>query len=162
MATQQQVETLAAEVGALLRQHGCQLVTAESCTGGWIAQAMTAVPGSSEWFWGAYVTYTNATKERMLGVDAAVLEQYGAVSREVALQMAEGALRNSGVGTSIAVTGLAGPDGGSDDLPVGTVWIAWGVQGQSAVAKRFCFDGDRQAVRLAAVAEALTGVRERL
>ncbi|MGY0217394.1 CinA family protein [Endozoicomonadaceae bacterium StTr2] len=162
MPTQQQVEILAAEVGVLLRQHGCQLVTAESCTGGWIAQAMTAVPGSSEWFWGAYVTYTNATKEHMLGVDAAVLEQYGAVSREVALQMAEGALRNSNVGTSIAVTGLAGPDGGSDDLPVGTVWIAWGVKGRPAVAKRFCFDGDRQAVRLAVVAEALTGVRERL
>ena len=152
--------SLVRDIGQKLHSHHLQLVTAESCTGGWIAQTATSIPGSSEWFWGAYVTYTNATKTRMLGVPEPLLNKYGAVSEQVALSMVEGALKHSDAGMAVSVTGLAGPGGGSDDMPVGTVWIGWQRRGNAAVATCHQFAGDRHAVRRAAVEAALEGIKK--
>lgn len=131
------------------------LATAESCTGGLIAAACTALPGSSAWFERGFVTYTNAAKTELLGVDAALIEANGAVSEKVARAMAFGAIRHSHAQVSVAVTGVAGPTGGSADKPVGTVWFGFSVGGLlSSEVQRF--DGDRAQVRAATVAHALT------
>jgi nicotinamide-nucleotide amidase len=149
------------ELARLLTEADLKLVTAESCTGGLIAATLTAAAGSSAWFEGAFVTYRLSAKQRMLGVPAALLEREGAVSEPVARAMAEGALHASDAQVSVAVTGLAGPDGGEPLLPVGTVWFAWGLRApeprciQTAVHE---LSGDRAAVRAAAVAIALRGV----
>ena len=135
--------------------------TAESCTGGLIAGACTDLPGSSNWFERGFVTYSNAAKTGMLGVDAALIETHGAVSEPVARAMAEGALRHSLAQVSVAVTGVAGPTGGSLEKPVGTVWLSWCVAGlTSAEVKRF--QGDRAAVRAQTVACVLAGLLKRL
>jgi len=159
------LEALAAEVGALLLARGAALVTAESCTGGWIAQVATAIAGSSAWFERGFVTYSNAAKEDLLGVRAETLAAHGAVSEAVVREMATGALIRSRAQVAVAVSGIAGPDGGSETKPVGTVWLAWAWAGQCE-ARVFAFAGDRQAVRAQAVAAALHGVqnglRERL
>jgi nicotinamide-nucleotide amidase len=147
--------TLAKRVGEQLLAHKATLVTAESCTGGGLAYAITSIPGSSQWFNRAYVTYTNQAKMTMLGIASELLDQYGAVSKEVALQMAERALRLSSATWSIAVTGIAGPDGGTPDTPVGTVWIAWASQGGFKQATVYHFTKDRLAVREQAIDEAL-------
>ena len=135
--------------------------TAESCTGGLIAGACTDLPGSSNWFERGFVTYSNAAKTGMLGVDAALIETHGAVSEPVARAMAEGALRHSLAQVSVAVTGVAGPTGGSLEKPVGTVWFSWCVAGQTSAETR-CFQGDRAAVRAQTVAYALAGLLKRL
>lgn len=129
-----------------LRQRGWMMATAESCTGGMIAAACTDLPGSSQWFERGFVTYSNAAKTELLGVPAALIAQHGAVSEPVARAMAAGAAERARVQASVAVTGVAGPDGGSADKPVGTVWFGWCVQGQVHTA---CvrFAGDRAAVR---------------
>jgi len=137
-----------------LLKHQQKVCTAESCTGGLIAKTFTDLAGSSDWFERGFVTYSNAAKNEMLAVPASVIEDYGAVSEAVATAMASGALRYSEADYSIAVTGVAGPGGGSDDKPVGTVWIAVASSGQM-VAKRYQFDGDRQAVRAATLYSAL-------
>lgn len=139
------------------------MATAESCTGGWIAQSLTALAGSSAWFDTGFVTYSNAAKQRLLNVPAVyfVTGGPGAVSEETVLAMTAGAIANSEASSAVAVSGIAGPDGGSEDKPVGTVWIAWQVDEQ-ADARCFHFDGDREAVRLATVEEALSGLLERL
>jgi nicotinamide-nucleotide amidase len=138
-----------------LQEKGLQLATAESCTGGLIAAACTALPGSSAWFERGFVTYTNAAKTELLGVDAALIEPNGAVSEKVARAMAFGAIRHSQAQVSVAVTGVAGPTGGSADKPVGTVWFGFSVGGLlSSEVQRF--DGDRAQVRAATVAHALT------
>lgn len=152
------VETLAAALTA----RGWRLAAAESCTGGWIAKCCTDRAGSSAWFESGVVSYSNDAKRELLGVDGAVLEREGAVSRAVALQMAEGVRRRSGAEAALAVTGIAGPDGGSADKPVGTVWFAWAVGDRPAEAERRVFDGDREAVRRQTVAYALRGLLERL
>jgi len=133
------------------RQKVC---TAESCTGGLIAKTFTDLAGSSDWFERGFVTYSNAAKNEMLAVPASLIEDYGAVSEAVATAMASGALRHSKADYSIAVTGVAGPGGGSDDKPVGTVWIAL-ASAEQMVARRYQFDGDRQAVRVATMQSAL-------
>ncbi|HAJ75877.1 MAG TPA: damage-inducible protein CinA [Gammaproteobacteria bacterium] len=135
------------------------MATAESCTGGWIAQSLTALAGSSNWFDSGFVTYSNDAKQRMLNVPAALFEfdGPGAVSEETVLSMTRGALDNSRANVTVAVSGIAGPDGGSDDKPVGTVWIAWQWE-DKALARCFQFSGDREAVRLATVAAALQGM----
>ncbi|GBG14173.1 nicotinamide-nucleotide amidase [Novimethylophilus kurashikiensis] len=138
---------LAAEVGASLKQRGWMLALAESCTGGGIAEAITAVPGSSAWFDRGFVTYSNASKIDMLGVQSETLDAHGAVSREVVLQMAQGALRNSQAQVSIAVSGIAGPDGGTPEKPVGTVWLAWAVEDGEMLSECHRFDGSRREVR---------------
>lgn len=137
-----------------LTERGLHLVTAESCTGGGLSYWLTSVPGSSHWFDRGFVTYSNAAKVAMLGLDPQALETNGAVSEETALAMAKGALLHSRADCAIAITGIAGPEGGSADKPVGTVWIAW-ADHHDAKAQVFHLDGDRQAVRLQSMLAAL-------
>ena len=141
------------------------VATAESCTGGWIAKALTDVPGSSGCFGYGIVSYSNAAKESMLGVENRTLAEHGAVSEAVVREMAEGALRQSAADIAVAVSGVAGPDGGSEDKPVGTVWFAWSMQvdgGISTDADLQRFAGDRDRIRTQAVIHALEGVSGRL
>lgn len=153
---------LVRRVAEKLADRGWTLATAESCTGGWIAKCCTDRPGSSEWYERGVVSYSNRAKVELLGVDAATLDREGAVSRPVALQMAEGARQRFGVDVAAAVTGIAGPDGGSADKPVGTVWLAWALPGAPVQAELRHFEGDREAVRRLTVAAALQGLLERL
>jgi len=149
-------------VAAYCLEHASSVATAESCTGGWIAKCLTDVAGSSAWYRGGVVAYSNALKRHLLGVAPELLETYGAVSEAVALAMARGALAATGADEAVAVTGVAGPGGGSADKPVGTVWIARARRGGQPHAVHYRFDGDREAVRRATVAEALAGLcRER-
>ena len=144
---------------------GKVVCTAESCTGGWIAKALTDVPGSSAAFGYGIVSYSNGAKESMLGVHNLTLEQHGAVSEEVVREMAEGALAISGADIAVAVSGVAGPEGGTDDKPVGTVWFAWTARAPSGAGTRTelrRFEGDRDSVRKLTVVHALEGVRRRL
>ena len=152
-----QVELLAAK----LLERGWRMAAAESCTGGWIAKCCTDRAGSSAWFERGFVTYSDAAKHDLLGVDAQVLEFAGAVSEAVALQMATGAVRHSGAEVSLAVTGIAGPDGGSEDKPVGTVWFGWSADGQ-VDTECVVFAGTREDVRRQTVAHALRGLLDRL
>ena len=148
-----------------LMQHGWMLATAESCTGGLIAARCTDLAGSSDWFERGFVTYSNEAKHELLGVDMALIAEHGAVSEAVAQAMALGALRHSQAQVAVAVTGIAGPSGGSADKPVGTVWFAWALPSdtgptlgaETAWVKTECqrFDGDRAAVRAATVHHAL-------
>jgi nicotinamide-nucleotide amidase len=142
-------------LGDALRAQGLRIATAESCTGGLIAAACTAIAGSSDWFERGFVTYSNAAKTEMLGVNAALIAEHGAVSAEVALAMAEGALARSRADLAVAVTGIAGPAGGSKDKPVGTVWLALAQKGRGASAELLRLQGDRAAVRSQTVAHAL-------
>jgi len=146
---------LATQLGEALKRKGWMLAVAESCTGGGIAQACTAIPGSSEWFDRGFVTYSNRSKTEMLGVPAELIERHGAVSEEVARAMAEGALIYSHADVAISVTGIAGPEGGSPAKPVGTVWIAAAVRTGAVAAQRYQFIGDRGAVRQQSVVDAL-------
>lgn len=149
---------LAEHAGARLRAARLMLVTAESCSGGWIAKTMTDIAGSSEWFDCGMVVYSYEAKQALLGVRPQTLETYGAVSRETVIEMVSGALVNSGASVAVAVTGIAGPGGGSEDKPVGTVWIGWKRRGGYARADLFQFGGDRDAVRRQTVAAALQGL----
>ncbi len=149
------VDAQVSALGDALRAQGLRLVTAESCTGGLIAAACTAIAGSSDWFERGFVTYSNAAKTEMLGVDAALIAAHGAVSADVARAMAEGALVHSHADLSVAVTGVAGPGGGSKDKPVGTVWLALARKGQHANAELLRLHGDRAAIRSQTVAQAL-------
>jgi nicotinamide-nucleotide amidase len=148
---------LARQAGERLLDAGLRVVLAESCTGGWVAKALTDVAGSSQWFERGYVSYSNAAKEQALGVAAATLATHGAVSAPVVAEMAAGALRRCDADVAVAISGVAGPDGGTADKPVGLVWFAVARRGgpvDGRVEQRR-FDGDRQAVRRAAVAHAL-------
>ena len=136
------------------------LVSAESCTGGWAAQAVTAVAGSSAWFERGFVTYSNEAKIELLGVSADTLARFGAVSEETAREMAQGALAHSHAGFSVAVTGIAGPSGGSTDKPVGMVCFAWASHAGATRAATHCFAGDREAVRRQTVLAALQGLHD--
>jgi nicotinamide-nucleotide amidase len=149
---------LAAEVAQALIQRNARMATAESCTGGWVAQLLTQIPGSSNWFDSGYVTYSNAAKKRMLGVKEETLQSKGAVSESVVVQMAEGARHNAEVDITVAISGVAGPDGGTDQKPVGTVWFAWAIRNQPTVTCLSFFSGDRQSIREQAVEQALQGV----
>ena len=148
---------LAAQLGGLLKSHSVMLVTAESCTGGGVAQAITAVAGSSAWFERGFVTYSNLSKKQMLGVEEDTLLQFGAVSEPVVREMAAGALRNSNAQFALSVSGIAGPDGGTPDKPVGTVWFAWGNRHGMIHAQRHLISGGRAEVRAQAVRIALQG-----
>lgn len=153
--------TLATIVGTRLKAAGAMLVTAESCTGGWVGEAVTAIAGSSEWFERGFITYSNEAKQEMLGVRAGTLERHGAVSEETAREMAAGALVHSHGSIAVAITGVAGPSGGSPAKPVGTVCLAWARDGRVQAETR-CFDGDRDSVRRQSVIRALQGVIELL
>jgi len=150
---------LSTGVGDLLLTRGLSLVAAESCTGGWIAKAVTDIPGSSGWFECGVVAYSYEAKEALLGVRPQTLERTGAVSQETVVEMVSGALARYGASVAVAVTGVAGPSGGTPDKPVGTVWIGWKRRGGYARSELFHFDGDREAVRRQTVAAALDGVR---
>jgi nicotinamide-nucleotide amidase len=153
---------LADELGALLKRRKLTMATAESCTGGWIAKLVTDVPGSSAWFERGYVTYSNAAKVDQLGVREETLRNEGAVSHAVVAEMAEGALTGSHADLAVAVSGVAGPDGGTPDKPVGMVWLAWSRRGGETEAECHQFTGDRRTVRLQAVRTALQGLIQRL
>ncbi|MEJ2651474.1 MAG: nicotinamide-nucleotide amidohydrolase family protein [Gammaproteobacteria bacterium] len=156
------LETLSAQLGERLLRRGFMLTTAESCTGGWVAQAVTAIPGSSQWFERGYVTYSNAAKEESLGVRPATLERMGAVSEATVREMAEGALAHSHAQVAVAVSGVAGPGGGSLEKPVGTVCLAWAAAGRETRAHCQFFLGNREAVRRQAVEAALQGILDLL
>lgn len=152
----QQIE-LAVQLGQMLKQRGWRVTCAESCTGGGVAAAITAIAGSSDWFDAGFVTYSNAMKQQLLKVSVDTLNSHGAVSQKVVEQMANGAIVLAGAEVAVAVSGIAGPDGGSTDKPVGTVWFAWAGPDRLAT-KRCLFSGDRAAVQEQAVVEALRGL----
>lgn len=158
---------LSRQVGEGLAARGWRIATAESCTGGWVAKVLTDVPGSSAWMERGFVTYTNAAKQTMLGVSAQTLDTCGAVSEVTVCDMARGALEYSAAEVSLAISGIAGPEGGRVDKPVGTVWLAWALRNDAVLdataggytrACRHVFQGGREAVRRQAVVAALEGV----
>ena len=152
---------LCEQLAQALLQRGWSMVTAESCTGGLIAARCTDLSGSSQWFERGLVSYSNVAKQELLGVPMALIDAHGAVSEPVVRAMAAGALRHGHAQVSLAVTGVAGPTGGSRDKPVGTVWFGWSVEGALS-SEHQCFTGDRQAVREATVVHALQGLLLRL
>ena len=154
----QALDTLLTQLGLALSARGLKLVTAESCTGGLIAGTCTSIAGSSDWFERGYVTYSNEAKTELLGVPAEMIERHGAVSREVAMAMALGALQRSHGQVSMAVTGIAGPGGGSEAKPVGTVWFGFARGEDFVQTEALLFKGDRTKVRAAAVRHALVRV----
>jgi nicotinamide-nucleotide amidase len=158
MVSETELYELSARVGAKLRAAGRRIVTAESCTGGWVSKALTDVPGSSQWFECGFVTYSNAAKVRDLGVAEVTLERFGAVSEQTVREMAEGALRVAHASVAMAVSGIAGPDGGTAGKPVGTVWFCAAAREQTSIdiiAEEQFFEGDRAEVRSRSVEHAL-------
>lgn len=152
--------SLATELGVVLTKQSQQLTCAESCTGGGIAQAVTSVPGSSQWFEMGFITYSDRAKHQLLAVPSHLLKEQGAVSGPVVTAMAEGALEQANATISVATTGIAGPSGGSDQLPVGTVFMAWASTGRKTKVEQYHFEGSRHQVQQAAIQEALTGLLE--
>jgi nicotinamide-nucleotide amidase len=152
---------LSAMLGTVCREHGLVVATAESCTGGWATQVITHTAGSSAWFDRGFVTYTNAAKTDMLGVRMDTLSAFGAVSPETAGEMAAGALVHSGASIALAITGIAGPAGGSPEKPVGTVCFAWCARDMAPSCERRLFAGDRESIRKQSVIHALSGLLER-
>jgi nicotinamide-nucleotide amidase len=157
--TDADLQNLALRLGRALVVRRARVATAESCTGGWVAKALTDIPGSSQWFESGIVAYSDAAKDALLGVPSDLVARYGAVSEPVVRAMAEGARAQLGVDLAIAVSGVAGPDGGSADKPVGTVWLAWATP-RDTTAERRVFAGDREAVRRQSVALAIDGLLE--
>jgi nicotinamide-nucleotide amidase len=160
--TEDDVTDLARALGRKCLRKRVVIATAESCTGGGVATAITRIAGSAKWFDRGFVTYSNDAKRQMLGVSQASLRQHGAVSEEVACEMARGALRNSPADIAVAITGIAGPTGGSPAKPVGLVWFAWASRDGLIQARRFRFKGNRVSVRLQSVALALRGLSDLL
>jgi nicotinamide-nucleotide amidase len=152
------MDIVAAQVGGALKSHGLMLATAESCTGGGVAQAITEVAGSSAWFERGFVTYSDLSKQQMLGVRETTLKQHGAVSELTVREMVAGALQHSGAQVALAVSGIAGPDGGTPDKPVGTVWFAWGIKHGETRVQRHQLGGNRAEVRAQSVRIALQGI----
>lgn len=151
----EELERLSRQIGQALLERGLMLACAESCTGGWVSEVVTATGGSSQWFERGFVTYSNAAKQELLGVTADTLRRHGAVSEETVRAMAAGALRRSHAQVALAVSGVAGPTGGSPDKPVGTVCFAWALQGGVPLADTRHFAGDRRSVRRQSVLHAL-------
>ena len=143
------------QVGLALKARGATMTTAESCTGGWVAKAITDIAGSSAWFERGFVTYSNEAKAQMIGVREETLVQHGAVSEPVVVEMAIGALKAARAHFAVSLSGIAGPDGGSEEKPVGTVWFAFASASGEGITRRECFSGDRDAVRRQATAYAL-------
>lgn len=155
------INTLAKQLGKALKRKSWMISTAESCTGGGVAQAITEIPGSSAWFDRGFVTYSNIAKMNMLQVKQQTLDKFGAVSEEVVIEMANGALKNSDADWVVSVTGVAGPDGGTEQKPVGTVYIGWQFKGQSAEFSLQLFSGDRTKIREQTIVTAITMVLQR-
>ena len=156
--TEDDVTRLARRLGTICKKKKIVVTTAESCTGGGVATAMTRISGSAKWFERGFVTYTNIAKKEMLGVDEDTLKAHGAVSEEVAMEMARGALKHSYADVSVAITGIAGPTGAVPGKPLGTVHFAWGVRDGPVQARRFIFKGNRVEVRIQSVYVAIQGL----
>ncbi len=159
---EREFEQLVQKLAARLKESNWSMATAESCTGGWIAKCCTDLAGSSGWFERGFVTYSNRAKQELLGVESSTLEREGAVSEATVIEMAEGARSRAGVQAALAVTGVAGPDGGTVEKPVGTVWFAWSLLGCQSRSEVMLFQGDRDAVRRQTVAHALRGLLDLL
>ncbi len=151
MVTEDSLHHLATQLGECLKTRGMTLAAAESCTGGWLAKIITDIPGSSAWFEGSVVSYSNALKQRILAVSESTLNEFGAVSGETVLEMCDGLLISTPADVVVSISGIAGPGGGTEDKPVGLVWLCWGKRDKSTFAFPFNFDGDREAVRLQAM-----------
>lgn len=154
----EELHQLAVELGDKLRARGWMIATAESCTGGWVGQLLTSLPGSSAWYERGFITYANAAKQDMLGVPAATLEAFGAVSEETAQAMASGALSHSRAQAALAISGIAGPGGGTPQKPVGLVCYGWALADGTQLSSTCRLDGDREEIRSRAVAAALRGL----
>lgn len=151
---------LSEQVGLALKARGATVTTAESCTGGWVAKVITDIAGSSAWFERGFVTYSNEAKAQMIGVREETLAQHGAVSEPVVVEMAIGALKAARADYAVSISGIAGPDGGSEEKSVGTVWFAFASASGEGITRRECFSGDRDAVRRQATAYALQTLRQ--
>jgi nicotinamide-nucleotide amidase len=157
----QNLTAITQQIGEILCKKNAKLTTAESCTGGGISKAITAVSGSSQWFEFGFVTYANTAKQKLLGVSQETLDEYGAVSEQVVREMAQGAIQQSNADYAIAVSGIAGPDGGTEQKPVGTVWVCWQTP-QQICTQKFMLKGDRQAIRTAAIKNSLQQLLQHL
>lgn len=157
-ATEESNKALALQLGECLKAQGVKLATAESCSGGWIAKVITDLPGSSAWFEGSVVCYSNESKHDLLGVLPRTIDDFGAVSGDTVLEMTDGLFERTGAGVAVSVSGIAGPGGGTDEKPVGTVWLCWGKRDKTSVAREYHFEGDREAVRLQTVEAALLSI----
>ena len=157
---QEKLETISSELGELLKLKDYSFTCAESCTGGWVGHALTSIPGSSEWFGSSFVTYSYEAKTQILGVSSEDLDSFGAVSEEIVEQMVLGALDKSGANVGVAISGIAGPAGGTDTKPVGTVCFAWKIEGQDVMTSTEYFSGGRNEVRYSSVERALMGTIE--
>ena len=160
--SEQELRDLAEQLGECLKAKGLKLASAESCTGGWLAKIITDIPGSSAWFTGSVVSYSNEAKQSLLGVNADTLAEFGAVSGDTVLEMSDGLFARTDADVAVSVSGIAGPDGGSEDKPVGLVWLSWGKRDKSVFANPFNFDGDREDVRKQSIKQALNNLLDLL
>lgn len=146
------------QIANILATKRWRLASCESCTGGWLAKSCTDISGSSSWFERGFITYSNQSKHDLVNVSLSTIEQFGAVSEQTAIEMAQGTLSHSNADISVAITGIAGPDGGTVEKPVGTVWFAWAIKNQGTQTQKYQFKGDREQVRVQAVIAALQGI----
>ena len=153
--SEQELRDLAEQLGECMKAKGMKLASAESCTGGWLAKIITDIPGSSAWFTGSVVSYSNEAKQSLLGVNESTLNEFGAVSGETVLEMSDGLFSHTDADVAVSVSGIAGPDGGTEEKPVGLVWLSWGKRDKSVFANPFNFDGDREEVRKQSIKQAL-------
>jgi len=160
--SEQELRDLAEQLGTCLTVKGFKLASAESCTGGWLAKIVTDIPGSSEWFIGSVVSYSNEAKHDLLGVNEITLNEFGAVSGETVLEMSDGVFSHTDADVVVSISGIAGPGGGSDDKPVGLVWLSWGKRDKSVFATPFNFDGDREDIRKQSIKQALNNLLDLL
>ncbi len=160
--SEQELRDLAEQLGTCLTETGLKLASAESCTGGWLAKIVTDIPGSSEWFIGSVVSYSNEAKHDLLGVNEITLNEFGAVSGETVLEMSDGVFSHTDADVVVSISGIAGPGGGSDDKPVGLVWLSWGKRDKSVFATPFNFDGDREDIRKQSIKQALNNLLDLL
>lgn len=160
--TEQALRELALELGECMTEKGVKLACAESCTGGWLSKIITDLPGSSNWFETSIVCYSNDSKTQLLDVSAHDLEEFGAVCGETVLAMTDGLFEHTSADVAISISGIAGPDGGTDDKPVGLVWLCWGKRDKSSFAFPYNFKGDREQVRLLSIETALNALLDLL
>jgi nicotinamide-nucleotide amidase len=160
--SEQELRDLAEQLGECMTSKGMKLASAESCTGGWLAKIITDIPGSSAWFVGSVVSYSNEAKQSLLGVSADTLAEFGAVSGDTVLEMSDGLFAQTDADVAVSISGIAGPGGGSDDKPVGLVWLSWGKRDKSVFANAFNFDGDREEVRRQSIKQALVNLLDLL
>ncbi len=153
--SEQELRNLAEQLGDCFKAQGLKLASAESCTGGWLAKIITDIPGSSAWFTGSVVCYSNESKQSLLGVTEATLKEFGAVSGETVQELTHGLFDKTDADVVVTVSGIDGPGGGSDEKPVGLVWLSWGKRGESIFARAYNFEGDREDVRKQSIAQML-------